>query len=81
MLKSRQLEIGAIGLPVEWRGTDEQFLSGLEKLPAPPRLSDAHAAVHTFFLPPMHTRHFMALATTRLRACANILGHTEFDWP
>ena len=30
MLKSRQLEIGAIGLPVEWRGTDEQFLSGLE---------------------------------------------------
>ncbi|MGG3506667.1 sugar phosphate isomerase/epimerase family protein [Paenibacillus lautus] len=78
MLQSRQLEIGAIGLPVEWRGSDEQFLSGLEKLPAAAAAAKALGCTRccTYILPSTDApaAHFMTLATTRLRACANILG-------
>ncbi|WP_339292806.1 sugar phosphate isomerase/epimerase family protein [Paenibacillus sp. FSL W8-0187] len=78
MLQSRQLEIGAVGLPVEWRGSDEQFLSGLEKLPAAAAAAKALGCTRccTYILPSTDApaAHFMTLATTRLRACANILG-------
>ncbi len=78
MLQSRQLEIGAIGLPVDWRGSNEQFLSGLEKLPAAAAAAKAHGCTRccTYILPSTDApaAHFMALATSRLRACASILG-------
>lgn len=78
MLQSRHLEIGAIGLPVEWRGSNEQFLSGLEKLPAAAAAAKALGCTRccTYILPSTDApaAHFMTLATSRLRACASILG-------
>lgn len=78
LLSKHGLVIGSIGLPVEWRTTEEAFLAGL------PKLTQAAAAAAalgcksccTYVLPStdLNAAHFMALATRRLRTCAQILG-------
>jgi sugar phosphate isomerase/epimerase len=77
-LQQKGLIIGSIGLPVEWRSTNEAFLSGLASL-----IEEAEAAASlgckrccTYVLPSvdMNAAHFMVLATKRLRLCAQILG-------
>lgn len=72
------LRLGSIDLPVEWRTDEESFLAGL------PALTEAAAAARllgctrccTYVLPStdQNSAHFMALATRRLRLCAQILG-------
>lgn len=78
LLASRGLVVGAIGLPVEWRSTEEAFREGLPKLA---QAAEAAAALGctsccTYVLPStdLGAAHFMALATRRLRTCAQILG-------
>lgn len=76
-LKDHQMIIGSIGLPVEWRGTDQQFQEGLPTL-----LKDAKIAADfgctsccTYVLPATDEKpaHYMVQATKRLRLCAQIL--------
>jgi sugar phosphate isomerase/epimerase len=78
LLASRGLVVGSIGLPVEWRSTEEVFREGLPKLA---QAAEAAAALGctsccTYVLPStdLGAAHFMALATRRLRTCAQILG-------
>ncbi|HEY0829459.1 MAG TPA: sugar phosphate isomerase/epimerase family protein [Bacilli bacterium] len=77
-LDKHQIQIGTIGLPVEWRSTEDAFRSGLTQL-----AQDAQTAFQlgcttccTYILPStdLPAAHFMALATRRLRTCAQILG-------
>ncbi|GGG85498.1 sugar phosphate isomerase/epimerase family protein [Paenibacillus radicis (ex Gao et al. 2016)] len=77
-LEEKGIVIGSIGLPVEWRTTEEEFRSSLKHL-AP--AAEAAAALGctsccTYVLPStdQNAAHFMALATRRLRLCAQILG-------
>ncbi|MBW8350246.1 sugar phosphate isomerase/epimerase [Bacillus sp. IITD106] len=76
-LYERKVAIGSIGLPLEWRQSEEQFKEGLSTL-----LEDAKIAAEfgctsccTYVLPATdyNAAHFMALATKRLRLCAQIL--------
>jgi len=78
LLKQYNIEIGSIGLPVEWRKTDEEFQSGLKGL-----VAEASAAAElgctrccTYILPSTDYKSasFMAVAIKRLRICAEILG-------
>ncbi|CAN7746101.1 sugar phosphate isomerase/epimerase [Paenibacillus sp. LjRoot153] len=78
LLEKNGLVIGSIGLPVEWRSTEEVFREGLPKLA---QAAEAAAALGctsccTYVLPSTDfgAAHFMALATRRLRTCAQILG-------
>jgi sugar phosphate isomerase/epimerase len=77
-LQEKGIQIGSIGLPVEWRNTEEEFLSGLSRL-----AKDAEAAADvgctaccTYILPSTDhdAAHFTMLATRRLRTCAQILA-------
>lgn len=77
-LNQHQVQIGSIGLSVDWRTTEEAFLSGIPQL-----VQDAEAAaavgcqaVCTYILPSTDhdAAHFMALATKRLRLCAQLLN-------
>jgi sugar phosphate isomerase/epimerase len=77
-LSEHRISIGAIGLPVEWRTTREQFKAGLVQL-----AKDAEAASQlgctaccTYILPStdLPAAHFAVQATSRLRTCAQILG-------
>ncbi|MCJ8007030.1 sugar phosphate isomerase/epimerase family protein [Lederbergia wuyishanensis] len=76
-LKEHHVSIGSIGLPIEWRQSEEQFKEGLSNL-----LEDAKIAAEfgctsccTYVLPATdyNAAHFMVLATKRLRLCAQIL--------
>jgi sugar phosphate isomerase/epimerase len=78
LLNQNNIQICAIGLPVEWRKTEEEFRGGLNRL-----ISDAEFAASlgctsstTYILPStdQNAAHFMALAISRLRTCAQILG-------
>ncbi|KRE99875.1 xylose isomerase [Paenibacillus sp. Soil766] len=78
LLEKNGLVVGSIGLPVEWRSTEEVFREGLPKLA---KAAEAAAALGctsccTYVLPStdLGAAHFMALATRRLRTCAQILG-------
>lgn len=77
ILRKYQVKIGSIGLAVEWRQSEEKFKEGLETL-----VEDAKTAAEfdctsccTYVLPATdyNAAHFMALATRRLRLCAQIL--------
>jgi sugar phosphate isomerase/epimerase len=77
-LQSNKIVIGSIGLPVEWRDTEEKFKAGLVQL-----ARDAEAAAQvgctaccTYVLPSTdwNAARFMAVATRRLCQCAVILG-------
>lgn len=78
LLDDNRVSIGSIGLSVEWRASEEKFLSGLAKL-----AEEAAAAASldcrsccTYILPATDFKaaHFTVLATRRLRTCAQILG-------
>jgi len=78
LLKQHGVVIGSIGLPVEWRADDAAFQQGLIGLA---QAAEAAAALGctsccTYILPSTDHKaaHFMALATRRLRICAQILG-------
>lgn len=77
-LQELNLTIGAISLPVEWRADEEQFLKGIAELPAASAAAAALGCTRccTYILPSTDftAAHFMAVATKRLRICANILG-------
>lgn len=77
-LKKHNIIIGSIGLSVDWRTTDEAFQSGLTQLTQDAKAAAALGcnACCTYILPStdLNAAHFMALATTRLRLCAQILG-------
>lgn len=77
-LKELGLSIGAIGLPVEWRASEEQFLKGITELPAAAAAASSLGCTRccTYILPSTDhsAAHFMAVATKRLRICADILG-------
>jgi sugar phosphate isomerase/epimerase len=77
-LEETGIVVGSIRLPVEWRASDAVFQAGLSDL-----VANAAAAAEvgctrccTYILPStdMNAAHFMALATKRLRTCADILG-------
>ncbi|WP_054956026.1 sugar phosphate isomerase/epimerase family protein [Paenibacillus dakarensis] len=73
-----KLSIGSMGLPVEWRADEEEFLKGITKLPAAAEAAAALGCTRccTYILPStdLPAAHFMAIATKRLRICADILG-------
>ncbi|MFC7681441.1 sugar phosphate isomerase/epimerase family protein [Paenibacillus sp. GCM10028914] len=77
-LKELGLSIGTIGLPVEWRASDAQFLQGISELPAAAAAASSLGCTRccTYILPSTDysAAHFMAIATKRLRICADILG-------
>jgi sugar phosphate isomerase/epimerase len=78
LLQRNRVVIGAIGLPVEWRTTDEAFRQGLPKLAESAAAAAALGCTSccTYVLPSTDEKpaHFMALATKRLRVCSQILG-------
>ncbi|MBP1965945.1 sugar phosphate isomerase/epimerase family protein [Paenibacillus aceris] len=78
LLGKHGLVIGSIGLPVEWRGSEETFRAGLSKLTQAAAAAEALGCTSccTYILPStdLNAAHFMALATRRLRTCAQILG-------
>jgi sugar phosphate isomerase/epimerase len=78
LLFSNGVVIGSIGLPVDWRTTEEAFRNDLQKLgehAAAARLLGCTRCC-TYILPSTDypSAHFMALATRRLRTCAQLLG-------
>ncbi|MCY9661238.1 sugar phosphate isomerase/epimerase [Paenibacillus chondroitinus] len=78
LLNKHGLVIGSIGLPVEWRGSEERFRADLPKLTQAAAAAAALGCTSccTYVLPStdLNAAHFMALATRRLRTCAQILG-------
>ncbi|MCZ8522360.1 MULTISPECIES: sugar phosphate isomerase/epimerase family protein [Paenibacillus] len=77
-LQNQGVIIGAIGLSPEWRQTEDVFRAGLSRL-----AKDAEAAAKlgvtsccTYVLPSTDypAARFMAVATRRMRTCAEILG-------
>ncbi|NQX68553.1 sugar phosphate isomerase/epimerase [Paenibacillus alba] len=78
LLSKHGLVIGSIGLPVEWRHSEEAFLDGLPKLTQAAAAAAALGCKNccTYVLPSTDYKaaHFMTLATRRLRTCAQILG-------
>ncbi|MZQ84058.1 TIM barrel protein [Paenibacillus sp. 5J-6] len=78
LLAKHGLVVGSIGLPVEWRGSEERFRADLPKLTQAAAAAAALGCTSccTYVLPStdLNAAHFMALATRRLRTCAQILG-------
>lgn len=78
ILKEHGIQIATIGLPVQWRTTEEEFLAGLPTLirHAEAASSLGCTACCTYVLPSTDhaSAHFMSLATRRLRTCAQILA-------
>ncbi|MCR8634053.1 sugar phosphate isomerase/epimerase family protein [Paenibacillus radicis (ex Xue et al. 2023)] len=77
-LQEHGVQIGTIGLSVQWRETEEEFVRGLARLA---KDAEAAAAVGctacvTYVLPStdQDAAHFTVLATRRLRTCAQILA-------
>lgn len=78
LLAKNGVALGSIGLPVEWRGSEEKFLSDLEGLASSAAAAKALGCTRccTYILPSTDEKAatFMAAATRRLRLCAQILG-------
>ncbi|NMM51583.1 sugar phosphate isomerase/epimerase family protein [Paenibacillus aquistagni] len=78
LLQQHGIVLGAIGLPVEWRTTEEAFRQGLEKLATYAAAAAALGGTSccTYILPSTDLKPapFMAQAARRLRTCAQILG-------
>ncbi|ADU32003.1 sugar phosphate isomerase/epimerase family protein [Evansella cellulosilytica] len=76
-LQEHHIEIVAMNLPVEWRESEEQFRNDLPKLveAAKSAFDVGCKACTTYILPSTdyHSAQFMAVATRRLRTCAQIL--------
>jgi sugar phosphate isomerase/epimerase len=77
LLEQNGLVIGNFGFGVEWRASEEKFKEGLAKLAQAAAAAQAVGAKNccTYILPStdLKAAHFMALATRRLRTCAQIL--------
>lgn len=77
-LHEQGIIVASFGLSVQWRTTEEEFIAGLARLA---KDAEAAAAVGcttctTYVLPSTDHKaaHFMAIATRRLRICAQILA-------
>lgn len=77
LLTESGIVLGAFGLPVEWRATEEEFRAGLPELV---RMAEAgrhlgSSSCGTYILPStdLDPARFMMRATRRLRQCAEIL--------
>ncbi|MCL6458867.1 MAG: sugar phosphate isomerase/epimerase [Gorillibacterium sp.] len=77
-LQEKSIQIGSIGLSVQWRNTEEEFLSGLSRLAKDAEVAAAVGctACCTYILPStdQNAAYFTMLATRRLRTCAQILA-------
>jgi len=78
LLSSHGMRIGSIGLPVQWRTTDDEFRKGLPALVAAAEGARQLGCTSccTYILPSTDepAAPFMAAAVRRLRLCAQILG-------
>jgi len=78
ILKEQQVSIGAVGLPVEWRADEAKFREGIVQLTRDAEIAAQFGATActTYILPSTDEKaaHFMAVATRRMRLCADILG-------
>lgn len=77
-LEESGIVVGSIGLPVEWRRSEDEFREGLKILAdhAAAAAKVGCTSCCTYVLPSVDegAAHFMAIATRRLRICADILG-------
>jgi sugar phosphate isomerase/epimerase len=77
-LQEQGVTVGSIGLPVEWRKTEEVFREGLETLCVEASVAAALGCKSccTYVLPSTdeNPAHYLAVATRRLRLCAQILA-------
>ncbi|OGX68421.1 MAG: xylose isomerase [Paenibacillus sp. RIFOXYA1_FULL_44_5] len=77
LLQEHGIMIGSIGLPVQWRTTEEQFQQDLVQLAEHAAAAAALGcrSCCTYILPSTdeNAAHFMAVATRRLRICAEVL--------
>lgn len=78
LLTQNGVGIGSIGLPVEWRSTEELFVQGIHKLAKAAEAASTLGCYNccTYILPStdMKAAAFMTTAIRRLRICAQILG-------
>lgn len=78
ILQSNNIQLGAIGLPVEWRNSHEEFTKDLVNLASTAKAAQDLACTRccTYILPStdLKSAQFMSLAVKRLRICAEILG-------
>lgn len=78
LLRSHNVVVGSIGLPVQWRTTDEEFRGGLPALLKNAALAQqlGCSSCTTYILPSTDepAAAFMASAIRRLRLCAQMLG-------
>jgi sugar phosphate isomerase/epimerase len=78
LLADNGVVISSIGLPVDWRGSEESFLKDLEGLAAVAAAAKTLGCTRccTYILPSTDEKAapFMAAATRRLRLCAQVLG-------
>ncbi|WP_078551448.1 sugar phosphate isomerase/epimerase family protein [Bacillus alkalicellulosilyticus] len=78
LLQENHIKIGTFGLSVQWRTTEDEFKSGLKQLVAEAEAATALGCTSciTYILPStdFNAAEFMAVATRRLRTCAQILG-------
>ncbi|MHA6484817.1 sugar phosphate isomerase/epimerase family protein [Paenibacillus sp. strain BS8-2] len=78
LLADNGVMIGSIGLPVDWRGSEDSFLRDLEGLAATAAAAKALGCTRccTYILPSTDEKAapFMAAATRKLRLCAQVLG-------
>lgn len=78
ILREQQVDIGAIGLPVQWRAGEDKFREGLAQLAQDAEIAARFGvtACTTYVLPSTDEKaaRFMAVATRRMRVCADILG-------
>ncbi|MBM7579635.1 sugar phosphate isomerase/epimerase family protein [Jeotgalibacillus terrae] len=78
ILSDNQVVLGSIALPVEWRGTKEEFNRDLLKLPSAAKAAQDLGCTRcmTYILPSTDepSAQFMAASIYRLRVCAEILA-------
>jgi len=78
LLAKHGVSLSSIGLPAEWRTTDDAFRAGLGKLRDAAEAAAALGCTSccTYILPSTDqpAARFMALAVRRLRICAQLLG-------
>ncbi|WP_226526752.1 sugar phosphate isomerase/epimerase family protein [Metabacillus niabensis] len=78
ILLVNNIQLGAIGLPVEWRSSHEEFSKDLVNLASAAKAAQELGCTRccTYILPStdLKSAQFMSLAVKRLRICAEILG-------
>ncbi len=78
ILQSNDIQLGAIGLPVEWRKSSEEFSQDLVCLASVAKAAADLGCTRccTYILPStdLKSAPFMSLAIKRLKICAEVLG-------